>query len=284
MRVSPPRISYEASRSPRPPAAEPGSDAHRQTGFVLGAEVETVLNALALEGDLAERLSGAKFRKLDIAAVLAFASRSWLSRLEALHAMEVGNYVSAFPLLRASADYCAAFCSMLGPSADEWTEWAASGGIARAPEQHALEYRLHPFRSAEELARNQALARVYREASALALPHFGATVLLTANDSDQDRLAVTFGDRDFHVGLAELVLGLLAALSREHFRALVDASERLNLAEALPGISGSLERIDSLIDRPDRCRLVPLEVDGRERTVIEGFRRAAGAAATRVLL
>ena len=52
MRVSPPRFTPTAMGAPRPPAGTPGADAHRQTGFVLGEEVDIAGLKRAIEAPL----------------------------------------------------------------------------------------------------------------------------------------------------------------------------------------------------------------------------------------
>ena len=107
MRVSPPKVFGEAVAAGKPPAGSAGAqDAYRQTGFVLGAEVDLVVSGLALEGQVADASSGAKFRTQVTASALGLWSRSWLSRLQALHALQWGNYTAAMPLVRAAADSC----------------------------------------------------------------------------------------------------------------------------------------------------------------------------------
>lgn len=272
------------ARAPRPPAGSPEEDAHRQIGFVLGSELDTLLAGLRLEARIAEHLAGAKFRRFEIAGFLLFSSRGWLSRVEAMRAAEAGNYVASFPLLRASADYAAAAASMLGSGEEEWTAWATGGGIARAPAQHATEFTLHPFRSAEELARNPELGNLYRAATVLSLPHFGAGLLLAAGASDEERLAVTFGDRDFHLGLAELGLGLLAGLGREQLLLARREAARLALGSLEAEAEKTAAELAGIPSRGDRCRLEFTEIEGRERAFVQGFRRTPGAAAQRFIL
>jgi len=63
MRVSPPRVTPQVEAAPRPSAGSPGADAHRQTGFVLGEEVDLVVNGLWIEGQVVDLSAGARFRK-----------------------------------------------------------------------------------------------------------------------------------------------------------------------------------------------------------------------------
>ncbi len=283
-RVSPPRVSAVATRAPKPPLDAGGSaDAYRQTSFLLGEEVELVIEGLNLEGAVAMATSGAKYRKQPMAAALGLWSRAWLSRLEALHAVEWGNYAAAVTLVRAAADYQASALYVLRTGAAEWQEWLDSGGIGLAPDQHATEFRLHAFRAAEVLAAHEILGPVYRTAMDLSLSHFGSTLLVAGNESAPDRVLMTFGDRDFHLGLAEMHLGWLALLGI----AQVDALSEFEGVFAIPEPA----RLDAwranarqLAARRDRCRVETIERDGQKRYLVHEWRREPRGAPKRLLL
>jgi hypothetical protein len=280
MRVAPPKVFPNATRAGKPPTSAEGSaDAYRQTSFVLGAEVEAVLAAMNWEGAAAAASSGAKFRSQQTAAGMGLWSRSWLYRLQALHAVEWGNYVGAMPLVRAAADSAGGMLYLLRQEMREWQEWLDEGGVVLAPERHAIEFRLHAFRAAEALAGDIVLGPIYRATSDLALPHFGATLLLTGGDSDTERIAMTFGDRDFHLGFAELVLGWLAELSAWHGRLALEYSPVFATNGEL-----NLAALDGLVADARRCRIEIIEIDGAPRYLIHNVRRAAGLAPKRYLL
>lgn len=283
-RVSPPRVSPLATRASRPPLEAAGSaDAYRQTSFVLGEEVELVIDGLNLEGAIAEASSGAKYRKQQMVAALGLWSRAWLSRLEALHAVEWGNYAAAVTLVRAAADYQASALHVLRTGASEWQEWLDGGGIAPAPDQHATEFRLHAFRAAEVLAAHEILGPIYRTAMDLSLSHFGSTLLVAGNESAPDRVLTTFGDRDFHLGLAELHLGWLARLGI----AQVDALREFEGVFAIPEpakLDSWRARAAKLAARPDRCRVETIERDGEKRYLVREWRREPRGAPKRLLL
>ena len=57
-------------------------------------------------------------------------------------------------------------------------------------------------------------ARIYRPASDLGRPNFGATLLQVAPESNNSRLAIAFADASFHLGWAEIVAGLAAGAGR----------------------------------------------------------------------
>ncbi|WP_322818554.1 hypothetical protein [Tepidiforma sp.] len=282
-RISPPRVYPEATRAARPPTELAGSaDTHRQTSFILREELDLLVEGLELEGQHAQVAAGSKFRNRVVAAVFGPWSRGWLARLQALHATEWGDYSSAAVLVRAAADFEAAAAAHLSDRAAEWTSWLEAGGIGEAPSLRAAEFRTHPFRSAESLARNPTLGSVYREASLFALPHLGTTALLTASESNGERYLATFADRDFHLGLAELVFGWLLRLGIGH-------AEIMRTAGAeLPPLPQKAEdwaaRAARLVARRNRCRLEDIEVEGESRLILVNWRREPRGAPKRVLV
>ncbi|HET7738064.1 MAG TPA: hypothetical protein VFK32_05770 [Tepidiformaceae bacterium] len=283
-RVSPPRIFPVATRASRPPADSAGSaDAYRQAGFVLGDDLDLAIRGLELEGAIAEAASGARHRNQVVASGLALWSRSWLARLQALHAVEWGNYSSAFPLLRASADYEAASIYLLQTSASEWDDWLISGAIAPAPADHATEIRLTAFRAAEVMATNEPLARIYRATTDLTMPHFATSVLLTASDSTPERVLATFGDRDFHVGLAQLALGWVLELSVLRLAIVTAPGTPFPVPDA-PAVGRFAADVAARLAIRDRCRLEIVERGGHPRYLIHEWRRVPSAQGKRLLL
>ena len=187
------------------------------------------------------------------------------------------------PLIRSAADCQAAERWLLQTGAEEWQEWLAEGGVALAAEEHAMEYRLHAFRSAEVLAGHEILGPVYRAATDLSLPHFGTTLLLAGSDSTPERVLMTFGDRDFHLGLAELVVGWLHLLAA----AQVEACLAFDGVFGLPGaatLSAFAARARAAAAAAGRCRVEVVEREGMSHYLVQNWRRAAGAAPKRVLL
>jgi hypothetical protein len=250
---------------------------------VLGEDLEAALAGLNLEGEVAAASAGAKFRTQKTASALGLWSRSWLSRLEALHAVQWGNYQSAIVLVRAAADSCAGMLYLLETGAREWQEWLDDDGIAIAAEQHATQFRLHAFRAAEVLAAHETLGRIYRVSMDLSLSHFGSTLLIAGSGSAPDHVEMSFGDRDFHVALAQLCTGWLLELSGAHLEA----------ADRFPDSFGSLgdERTalwrtsaEVLLSSPQRCRIESIEIGPEARYLISNWRREPRSAAKRILL
>jgi len=284
MRVSPPKVFPVATAAARPPADAGGSaDAFRQTGFVLGAEVETIIDGLNLEGEAARIAAEPSRRSQRMVAAMGLWSRSWLSRLEALHAVQWGNYAAATVLIRAAADYQASVLYTLRSGALEWDEWLESGGIAIATEEHATEFRLHAFRAAEVLAAHEVLGRIYRVSTDLSLSHFGSTMLLAASGSAPDHVEMTFGDRDFHVGLAQIVTGWLMELGTALFEALVEFEDVFGAGDANVRQAWVRRATGSLVDL-SRCAVTSIEQGAENRYLVVNWRREPRSAARRILL
>jgi len=262
----------------------PGSaDSYRQATFVLGSDIDHLLEGLDLEGSMAGAASGSKFRNQRVASALALWSRAWLTRQQALHGVEWGNYTAAVPLVRAAADYEASEIYLLRTGAAEWEEWLAQGGIALAPEDHALEFRLHAFRAAEVLAAHEILGPLYTAAMDLSMPHFGSTLVLTGSESDASRVAITFGDRDFHLGLAELMTGWLLLLGVAQLDAVQEFADVFPIPDAA-AIEKWCASARASAARDDRCRVEAIQRNGEKRYLVQNWRRAPGAARKRLLL
>jgi hypothetical protein len=283
-RISPPRVFPEATRAARPPAGAAGAaDSYRQAGFLFGNEIDLLLEGFMIEGSVAAASAAPRYRTQLMAGVMGLWSRGWLCRLEALHAAEWGNYAAAIPLIRAAADATAAEALLLETGGAEWSEWVEGGGIALASADHATEYRLHAFRAAEILAAHPRLGPLYRVVSDLSMPHFGATLMLAGGDSGPERVAITFGDRDFHFGLVELVFGWLLELSVSQAELLLNHADVFNLDPA-PAVDGLVTRCQAQSAGRDRCRVETVEHQGERRYLVLNWRRAPGGAPKRLLL
>jgi hypothetical protein len=273
-----------ATRAAKPPTDASGSaDAYRQTAFVLDEQVQLVVDGLNFEGAAAEASSGAKYRNQEVAAALVLWSRAWLMRLPALHAIQWGNYAATTPLVRSAADFQAAVVYSLRTGAAEWQEWLASDGIRIATEQHATEFRLHAFRAAEVLAADELLGPLYRVTMDLSMPHFGASMLVAASESAPDHVSPTFGDRDFHLGLAELHLGWLLELGLSQRATLREFASVLANGDEATGLDLDARTARHLAN-PSRCRVEAIEIGNERRYLIHNFRREPRSAPKRILL
>ena len=200
-----------------------------------------------------------------------------------MHALEWGNYIAAMPLIRAATDYQAGALYVLRDDAREWIEWLLQGGVSLAPDAHASEFRLHAFRAAEVLAAHDTLGPIYQASMDLSLSHFGSTLLLAGSDSDPGRVLMTFGDRDFHLGLAELVSGWLLLLAAAQLEAASEFASVFNIPDqaAIEAFCGEARAIG--LD-PARCRIEAIKRGGEKRYLVHNWRRTTGGATKRILL
>lgn len=282
MRISPPRVFPQATHAARPPADAAGAaDAYRQCRFVLGEELDTVLDILSTEGRIADEAAGSKYRNQVVAATLTAWSGSWLHRLQALHSIEWGNAVASLALLKAAAQSQQAVAVHLATDATDWEQWTATG-IAQDAALHAMEFRLQA-ESQSTASASPELDEIGAMLAALTGSSFGGAVFLTAADSSPDRIAPTYGDRDFHLGLSEIILGLLLQLGALQLEAVLAAADRLPVAD--PEATQKLvARARKLIARADRCRIESLSGDHEGRYLVHHYRRAPSGAPKRVLL
>jgi len=130
------------------------------------------------------------------------------------------------------------------------------------------------------LAADEALGLPYRLLTDLSMPHFGSTALQVAPDSSPQKLALTFADRAFHLGWAELVSGWLLTLAL----AQLDAVTASGLFATPDETGRERERLRAEVEERlsdgRRCRAE--DADGR--FLIRNFRRAASGLPKRVIL
>lgn len=280
MRVSPPHISADVALAPRPPIGALGADAHRQASFVLGLDLDLVLRGLALEGACAEASRVSRFRNQVAASAMGAWSRGWLCRVQALHAVQSGNYVAALPLVQAAAASLAAVIESFETGAESWTAWLDAGAVALAPADHATEFAPHAAPARETAG---PVATLQQTIATFAEPRFPATLLLAGGESTPERVAMTFGDRDFHLALAELVLGWLAQLSAMHLQAVLDHPGAFGMPDEAAA-RAIIAETATLASAPGRCHVEVVERDGGPRRLVHNWRRQPGGAPRRILL
>src|SRR6185503_8143334 len=130
--------------------------------------------------------------------------------------------------------------------------------------------------SGEVLASDPVLRGIYRPASDLGRPNFGATLLQVAPESNNSRLAIAFGDASFHLGWAEIVLGWLLALSGRQLRVIVDAEGTFPVSDEARASYEELQgRIEAALARDDRARVEEVEDGDNRRYLVHDFRRSS---------
>ena len=265
-------------------AAAPVIDAHRQTQFLLGVDLDLFAEAMNLQLRLLRDAYPSRYRSHALAAIVALWSRAYFYLGDALVLVTRGSYPSTLPLVRAACEVIAAEEALRGGEMEEHHRWLA-GALLPNETHKALDVDLGRYFSGEVLANDAALRSVYRPASDLGRPNFGATLLQVAPESSQGRLAVLFGDASFHLGWAELALGWLLALAARQARVVVDAEPMFPVSdEARAAYEGLQARVDAALARRDRCRVEAVDEGNAQRYLVHNFRRASSAAPRKILL
>ena len=121
-----------------------------------------------------------------------------------------------------------------GVPARSTRRWASTSawllGHLKPDEEHkAFDIGLGHYFAGTTLAADEGLRSVYRAASDLGRPNFGATLLETGPESNNARLAYSFADASFHVAWAEIELGWLLRLAERQVAVAVHMPEVLNI-------------------------------------------------------
>jgi hypothetical protein len=187
-------------------------------------------------------------------------------------------------LVRAACELIAAQEALRAGQADEHSKWLLA---TLQPNEtfKAFEFELGHFFAGEVLAADPVLRAVYRPASDLSRPNFGATLLLVAPESNNNRLAIAFADPSFHLGWTELVLGWLLALAAQQVKLIIDSEPVFPVSPERRAEYEDLQRrVAEALSRDDRCRVEEVEDAGRRRYLIHDFRRAASGSGKKILL
>jgi hypothetical protein len=252
-------------------------DAYRQTQFLLGADLAVFERAMNLQ--LRIVAANSKARTTRAAALFAFWSRTFSHLADACALLTIGSYTSCAPLLRTACDCVAAQRSLSADNFAEYEEWFADA-IRQDREHAAAAFDLGRFRAGSVLAEDERLGSVYRLLTDLSMPHFGATALQTAPDSNLQKLAIAFAGDGFHLGWAELIAGWLLTLVGAQ-TAIVVSSGVFAVDHATVEDWEEISRqIDAVLGSAERCYVE--EIGGR--FLFHNYRRTSTGAPKRVIL
>jgi hypothetical protein len=262
----------------RPPAAPVAArDAHRQTTFLLGAELGAFEAAMNVQ--LRIVAANSKARGAPAAALFSLWSRTFDHLADACTLMASGSYASCPPLLRAALDCLAAQRSMVEDRFEQYSEWF-SAAISQDRQENALAIDPGHFRAASVLIEDKELGALYRLFSDLTMPHVGATLFLVAPEMNLQKASVGFADSSFHLAWAELITGWLLRLASLQIE-IASTSGLLAVDKTLKMDSESVQReIRTALDNKRRCHVEV--IDGRY--FFRNFRRTPSGQPKRVIL
>lgn len=268
----------------RPGGPPQAVDAFRQTQFLLTADLERFREGAELQFAVVEGASGPRSRTHPVAVVLACWSRAFAASADIVTLATRGAYASVPSLARAGAEYVAAQQGLTRGEMRVYLEWLADT-LGTDDDHKATEFELGRYFAGEALAANTLLRSVYRPASELGRPNFGATFLLTASESNRTRVQVAFGDRAFHLALAEISLGWALTLSRAQLRVVADAPDVVPITDELRARIAAWDRaVAVLLEAPARASVREVDEASQRRYIVENFRRTSAGAPKRMIL
>jgi hypothetical protein len=259
-------------------------DAFRQTQFLLGEDLRLFAEGAGLQLEVAREASISKFRKPELAGMLSLWSRAFSAGADALGLVVRGSYASVPALVRAAAEYIAAQEALRAGEMDLFRDWLA-GALEVNEDLKGTEFELGRYFAGETLAANERLRAVYRPASDLGRPNFGASLLLTASESNRTRVQVAFADHAFHLGWAQLEIGWLLTLASVQLGVILHAREVFQVGEEPRlRVLRWANAVEQRLAAGDRCRMSEVEHGGQRRYLLENFRRTGGAAPRRIVV
>ncbi len=268
----------------KPDGAVSAQDAFRQTTFVLREDLRLFGDGMNLQLRIVRDAAHSSFRKHPYAAMMGLWSRTFSALSDACQLAMRASYESCAPLTRSACEYVAAEHQLHAGEMDQFLEWLA-GSLTPNETHKATGIGMGRYFAGETLAADARLRSVYRPASELGRPNFGATLLAVGPESNNVRLALTFADTTFHVGWAELTLGWLLALCERQLAVVVHASDVFPIHEDTHrAYADFAQRVDEALSRSERCRIEEIEVEGYKRYLVYNFRRQPSGAPKKVLL
>ncbi len=259
-------------------------DAYRQTQFALGSDLRLFAQGMDLQLRVLHDSSHSRYRTHTYAAVVSTWSRAYSALADACLLVTRGSYASAPNLVRSACELIASEYQVKREEMGEYIGWLF-GHLKPDDEHKAFDVGLGHYFAGTTLAADEALRTVYRSASDLGRPNFGATLMETGPESNNLRLAYSFADPAFHVGWAEIELGWLLRLCERQLAVAVHMPDVLNLTPETHAVYGEYAAAaQETLSDASRARIEEVDVDGFKRWLIHNFRRQPSGAPRKYLL
>jgi hypothetical protein len=259
-------------------------DAFRQTSFVLGADMRLIAEGMSLQLRILNDSGHSRYRTHTFAAVVGAWSRAYAAMADACLLVTRGSYATAPNVVRSACELIAVQHQLHQEEMGEFVAWML--GHLRSDEAHkAFDVGLGHYFAGSTLAADEPLRGVYRAASDLGRPNFGATLLGVGPESNNLRLAYAFDDRAFHAGWAEIELGWVMTLCERQVAVAAHMTDVFNITpETHAAYASYADRTGAHLANPSRARIQEIEQDGFKRWLIHNWRRQPSGAPKRVLL
>jgi hypothetical protein len=277
--------SYRLPGKPDDSASTSAHDAYRQTQFVLGGDLRWFAEGMNLQLRILNDSSHPRYRTHAYAAVVGTWARAYVAMSDACLLVTRGSYASVPNLVRGACELIAAEYQLHHEEMGEFVGWMLDH--LRPDEAHkAFDVGLGHYFAGTTLAADGGLRAVYRAASDLGRPNFGATLLEVGPESNNVRLAYTFDDASFHIGWAEIELGWLLRLCERQLAVAAHMRDVLNITdETHAAVTSYARRVQETLDNKSRTSIEEVEsADGFKRWLFHNFRRQPSAAPKKYLL
>lgn len=276
--------AYALPSRPGEHASAAAHDAFRQVQFVLGGDQRLFAAGMNLQLRILHDSSHSRYRTHLYAAVVGTWSRVYATLADALLLVTQGSYGSVPNLVRSACELIAAEHQIEREEQGEFIGWMLAH--LKPDEEHkAFDVGLGHYFAGTTLAADADLRVVYRSASDLGRPNFGATLLEVGPESNNLRLAYTFADASFHAGWAEIEIGWLLRLCERQLAVATHMHGVFNItAEAHAAVAAYARDVQLALDRTGRARIDEVESGGFKRWLVHNFRRQPAAAPKKYLL
>lgn len=276
--------SYALPGRPEASAAADVQDAYRQTQFVLGHDLRLFGEGMNLQLRILHDSSHSRYRTHTYGAVLGAWARAYASMADACLLVTRGSYASTPNLVRSVCELIAAEYQLHREEMGEYVGWLL--GHLKPDEEHkALDIGLGHYFAGTTLAADAGLRLVYRASSDFGRPNFGATLLEVAPESNNARLAYSFGEAAFHVAWAEIELGWLVRLCERQLAVAVHMPDVLNITpETHEAYGDYAHRVEETLANPARASLEEVDASGFKRWLVHNFRRQPSGAPKKMLV
>lgn len=284
-RVSPITFPGHDPTLPKPSETDPQTvrDAYRETSFALRPDMNWLLSALQLQRTIVEASYPSKYRNHRYAAALLLWSRIYTTGVDLLRLTAHASYASGAPLVRAQLEWLGAEQAVVGSEFVDYESWLREA-FQPDLEFNATAIGMGQYMAGQQIAGADDLSAIYRAASELARPHFGASAVLAAPESNVQKVAIHWGDQSFHFGWAQILFGWQMVIQDRQLRFAIGRDLFAVEAEARDSYQQLHRQMESMLSAPDRCRTQWVEKDGRQRLLIHSFRRQPGGAPKELLL
>jgi len=275
---------YALPGRPDDAASAQALDAYRQTQFVLGKDLRLFAEGMNLQLRILADSSHSRYRTHAYAAVVSTWSRAYAALADACLLVTRGSYISVPNLVRSACELIAAEHQLQREEMGEYVGWLLAH-LKPDEERKAFDVGLGHYFAGTTLAADDGLRAVCRAASDLGRPNFGATLLEVGGESNNARLAYSFGDASFHVAWGEIELGWLLRLCERQVAVAVHMVEVLNITpETHAAYADYSRRVGEALSGASRAWIEEVEQDGFKRWLVHNFRRQPSGAPKKMLL